>query len=119
MTAPASAPAVFRKKLAKVLALLASDQAGERDAAGQAASRMVSQAGLTWQQVMNPPAIEKALPELGVWRKTVAELLQHRGSLRTWEIGFLTDLPGFRRVSTKQRYVLKEIASRVLQRGAP
>jgi hypothetical protein len=27
---------------------------------------------------------------------------------------FIADLPGFRRISTKQRYVLKEIADRVL-----
>ena len=35
----------------------------------------------------------------------------------TWEPGFVRDLPGFPRLSTKQRYILKEIADRVLKRG--
>jgi hypothetical protein len=107
-----------RTKLGKLLGMLGSDHAGERDAAALAAHRMVVRAGLTWPQVIKPPAIERALPELGTWRQTVAECLAQPGSLRRWEIGFLRDLPGFRRLSTKQRYVLKEIADRVLRRAA-
>ena len=109
-------PATQRAKLAKVLALLGSDHAGERDAAALAAHRLVTQAGLTWQHVIKPPAIERALPELGTWRQTVAECLAQPGSLRPWEVGFLRDLPGFRRLSVKQRSCLKEIADRVLGR---
>jgi hypothetical protein len=55
----------------------------------------------------------------GTWRTTVAECLSHPGSLRKWEIGFLQDLPEFHRISVKQRYVLQEIARRVLGRSEP
>jgi hypothetical protein len=67
---------------------------------------------------IEPPAIEKALPELGTRRQTVAQCLERPGALKPWELGFLRDLPGFRRLSTKQRCVLKEIADRVLAREA-
>lgn len=113
----ASLPAADRTKLAKLLALLASDRPAERDAAGLAAHRLVQRVGLSWRQVLQPPAIEKRLPELGTWRQTVRDCLARPGDLRPWERSFLADLPGFRRLSTKQRYVLKEIADRVLRRG--
>ena len=105
-------------KLAKLLAMLGSDHAGERDAAALAAHRIVVSAGLTWKQVVTPAPIEKPLPDLGTWRATVARCLEHPGSLRPWEVSFLRDLPAFRRLSVKQRYCLKEIADRVLKREA-
>ena len=111
-------PVASRTRLAKLLGMLGSDHAGERDAAGLAAHRLVTMAGRTWSDVLNPPAIDKKLPEFGTWRQTVAECLDQPGSLRKWEVGFLHDLPKFRRLSTKQRYVLKEIADRVLRRAA-
>ena len=114
MTALAKAD---RIKLAKVLALLDSDKEGEALAAARAAARLVRERGATWRQVIEPAAIEKTLPELGTWRATVARCLECRGSLRAWEVGFLRDLPAFQRLSTKQRYVLKEIADRVLWSG--
>ena len=111
-------PAEARTRLAKLLGLLGSYHAGERDNAAVAAHRLVTQAGVTWRQVVTPPPIEKKLPELGTWRQTCAQLLSQPGSLRKWEVGFLQDLPGFRRLSVKQRYVLKQIADRVLGRAA-
>jgi hypothetical protein len=107
-----------RAKLAKVLGLLDSDREGEALAAARAAARLVKQRGIGWAQVLEPPPIEKTLPELGTWRQTVARCLERPGSLRSWEVGFLRDLPGFRRLSGKQRYCLKEIADRVLSREA-
>jgi hypothetical protein len=98
--------------------MLGSDHAGERDAAALAAHRLVTQAGLTWRQIVTPAPIEKKLPDRGTWRATVTECLARRGSLRPWEVKFLQDLPGFRRLSVKQRYVLKEIADRALKREA-
>jgi hypothetical protein len=41
-------------RLAKVLARLGSDHDGERAAAGLLASRMVREAGLTWDQLLAP-----------------------------------------------------------------
>ena len=103
-----------RSRLAKILELLGSDHAGERDAAALAAHRFVQQRAMRWRDVVEPAAIEKHLPELGTWRQTAAACLERRGSLRPWEAGFLADLPGFRRLSVKQRYALKTIADRVL-----
>jgi hypothetical protein len=109
-------PAASRAKLRKLLALLDSDKEGERTAAALAAARLVKASGLTWQQILAPKPADHPLPELGTWRETVRDCLARPGSLRPWEIGFLRDLPNFRRLSTKQRYCLKEIADRVLQR---
>lgn len=107
-----------RTKLAKLLGMLSSAHIGERDAAALAANRFLRDRNLTWPQVLKPVAIERSLPELGTWRQTAARCLAQPGSLRPWEVSFLRDLPGFRRLSTKQRYVLKEIADRVLSERA-
>jgi hypothetical protein len=111
-------PATMRTKLAKLLGMLGSDHAGERDAAALAAHRLVVQTGLTWQQVVMLPAVKRE-PLFSTWRATCAELAKRPGDLRPWERKFLADLPGFRGISTRQRYVLKEIADRVLGRDAP
>jgi hypothetical protein len=105
--------AAERRKLIGILGRLGSDHDGERAAAGLLASRLLQSAGLTWSRLLEP-AVEHKLPELGTWRQTAARCLERSGSLRAWEIGFLRDLPGFRRLSVKQRYVLNEIAGRVL-----
>ena len=46
----------IRTTLAKMLGLLGSDHAGERDAAGLAAHRLVTNAGLTWYDVLVGPS---------------------------------------------------------------
>jgi hypothetical protein len=53
-------PAASRTRLAKLLALLGSDHAGERDAAEQAANRLVLKSGLTWEQVLDAPPDDSA-----------------------------------------------------------
>ena len=106
---------IERQRLAKLLGMLGSAHAGERDAAALAAHRLVLQRGLTWLAVVNPAPAEHKPPGYGVWRQTVSELLQRPGMLRPWERTFLADLPNFRRLSTKQRYILAEIADRVLK----
>ena len=110
----AALPATTRTKLAKLLTLLASPHPSERDAAGLEAHQLVAKAGLTWSHVLKPPPVEKALPQLGIWRGTVARCLEKPESLRPWEVSFLRALPDFRRLSVRQRYVLTEIADRVL-----
>jgi hypothetical protein len=107
-----------RTKLVKLLALLGSDHAGERDAAGMAAHRLLKQRGMTWEDALSPRAVERRLPEMGTWRRTVALVLESGRYIRPWEREFLTDLPKFRRLSVKQRYVLSEIAKRVLGESA-
>ena len=102
-------------KLGKVLPLLGSDQAGERDAAALAASRILKAAGLGWDDLLrSPEPIEHREPLLGVWRQTCAELAKRPGALRVWERKFVANLANFARITSKQRYVLKSIADRVL-----
>ena len=103
-----------RVRLVKLLALLGSDHPGERDAAGLAAIRLIQQRGVSWEEVLSPRPLERKLPELGTWRQTVARILASGRWIRAWERSFLTDLPNFQRLSVKQRYVLTEIAKRVL-----
>jgi hypothetical protein len=42
-------------RLARILALLGSDQPGERAAAAEAAHRMVGRLGLRWEDILAPP----------------------------------------------------------------
>ena len=110
-------PAPARTKLAKTLALLGSSHAGERDAAAVAAHRIVTSAGLTWADLIRPREVKRE-PLFSTWRATCAELIRRPSDLRPWERKFVADLPAFPRISTKQRYILSEIAGRVLNRGA-
>jgi hypothetical protein len=103
-----------RTRLVKMLAMLGSDHPGERDAAGLAAHRLLQKRGLTWDDVMSPRPAERRPPEFGVWRTTCVRLMENPLALRAWERTFVSDLPKFPRISTKQRYVLGEIAKRVL-----
>jgi hypothetical protein len=110
-----------RQRLAKLLGLLGSDHAGERDAAGLAAHRLIRDRGLIWSDViLGPPGIVAAANRNAVetWRQTVADCLRQPGSLRSWEHDFLRSLTGFARISRKQRYVLAQIADHVLRRAA-
>jgi len=109
-------PAASRSKLAKLLGMLGSDHGGERDAAALAVARLVKAAGLTWAQILAPVPVKRE-PLFSTWRATCAELAKRPGDLRAWERKFVADLPAFPRISTKQRYILGEIAERVLTRG--
>jgi hypothetical protein len=111
-------PTTARARLSKLLGLLGSDQAGERDAAVLAATRLLERSGLRWPEILSLPQPPKREPLLSTWRTTCAELSKRSGDLRPWERKFVADLPAFPRISTKQRYVLKEIADRVLGRDA-
>jgi hypothetical protein len=90
----------------------------ERDAAAAAAIRILDRRGLTWAAVIAEPPPVKHKPLYSTWRTVCAELAKRPGDLRPWERRFVADLPNFPRISTKQRYVLAEIAQRVLQRSA-
>lgn len=103
------------ERLGKVLGLLGSEHDGERAAAAAKAHSMLVASGLTWSDlakaVVRKP--ERKMPEMGTWRATCRECLDHARDLRAWEREFLTDLPKFPRISTKQRYCLNEIAIRL------
>jgi hypothetical protein len=103
-----------RTRLAQLLRLLGSDFSGERDAAGLMAHKMIQAKGLDWLEVIDPAPATKAPSEIVTWRQTCVELQKRSGDLRAWERGFVANLPRFQRLSTKQRYILAEIATRVL-----
>jgi hypothetical protein len=103
-----------RSRLVKLLGMLASDHAGERDAAGLAANRLLKQRGVSWSDALAPQPVERRLPEMGTWRATCRRLMEDPRALRPWERTFVAELPNFGRISVKQRYVLNEIAKRVL-----
>lgn len=105
-------PVSDREHLARLLGLLGSDFAGERDAAGLAAARFVKQRGLTWHDVLdvaNQPERTKAAG----WRDLVAQCRAQPGCLRPWERDFLCSLHGFPRCSPKQAAILRSIAERL------
>jgi hypothetical protein len=106
-----------RARFVKTVALFKSPVDGEKLAALAAADRILTAAGLTWADLVKPRDIVRE-PQFSIWRKTCAELMERSGSLRPWELGFVRDLPNFPRLSSKQRYILNEIADRVLKRGA-
>jgi hypothetical protein len=106
-----------RLRLCKLLGMLGSDHAGERDAAGLAAHQLIRKRGLTWQDALIRES-PKREPLFSTWRTTCAELMKRPGDLRPWERKFVTDLPAFPRISTKQRYILFEIYDRVTKREA-
>lgn len=107
-------PPAERTKLQKLLALVDSDREGERLAAVHHATRLLQRHGLRWSEVLSLPQPPKREPLFSTWRQTCAELAQRPGDLRPWERKFVADLPGFPRISTKQRYCLATIAERVL-----
>jgi hypothetical protein len=106
-----------RQKLSRILALLDSDQVGERDAAVLAATRLLQRHRMRWSELLTIPPTQVREPLYSTWRKTCARLMEQPGRLRPWERSFVADLPRFPRISTKQRYVLCEIADRVLGSG--
>jgi hypothetical protein len=108
-----------RAKLIGILGMLGSDHDGERANAARMADRLLRQHGLTWGDVLAPRPQEKMMPLMGTWRTKCADLLERRGDLRPWEERFVADLPKFRRLSVKQRYVLDEIVARVLGDKTP
>ena len=113
-----------RTKLARILALLASDQPGEVVAAAHAANRMVKAAGLSWSDVLTGFPVEPPISRPG-WTAppTVDHMAdvrmcqRHFNSLTTWEMGFVSDLAQRRSVTQRQREVLAAIAAKVRTAG--
>ena len=114
-----------RQRLAKLLAMLGSAHAGERDAAGLAAQRLVQQHGITWQDVLASPKIEYRQAEQAdtdyaaqaaraAWRKTVKACLEHPDEMTQWETHFLRDIWHRRGLTSRQHEVLNDIAEKVL-----
>jgi len=109
MSAPACLAPRDRERLVSVLNLLSSDKAGERDAAGLAACRLLRARGLGWSDVVVLPA--KSADDTVPWRSVVEQCLASP-HCTPWERSFLESLCGFRRLSEKQHAVLSRIAAK-------
>lgn len=82
-----------RTKLARVIALLASDQPGERDAAVLAATRMLKAAGMRWEELAQdvPPtmpeatqaALDAAMERVRFWKGQAEQANRVADGLRT------------------------------------
>jgi len=128
-----------RRKLARVLELLSSDHPGERQAAAEAAHRLVREAGARWEDIIliNPQPSQRPTrhpsprrsPTSGYryarwrdWRSAAGACWRHRRLLNAWEEDFVANLIRFDRLSDKQDPILRRLADRVsvfLDGGAP
>ena len=105
-----------RQRLARVLGMLGSDHAGERDAAGLAATRILRDRGITWAQVLEPPRWQERLPreppQTPPERSDIAVALSAFDRLTEWERGFVVSLRARHRISPRQAEILREIAAK-------
>lgn len=104
-----------RERLVKLLGLLGSSFAGERDAAGQAAVRLLRERGLQWSDVIAAPNCQTSDNfHPSDWRDDVETAIHNFSQLTPWEQSFVVSLRGYRRrLSPKQSALLREIARKV------
>jgi hypothetical protein len=115
-------------KLVKVCGLLASDQAGERAAAALQASRILLNAGTTWQDVIgqaqaccgrnHPEKPQKTGGFASAHAPLAAWALRFRANLTPWECSFLEEIRRRSRLSAKQAAILERIVAGLRQGGA-
>jgi hypothetical protein len=108
---------VERTKLAKMLGMLGSDHAGEREAAAHAATSFLKARGLCWEDVLSPPSSgDQGLYDLaGRWREAAATCaLRGAGILTPWEFDFARNLVSFSRCTDKPLGVLRRLIDKVL-----
>jgi hypothetical protein len=75
------APAADR--LAKILGLLGSDHSGERDAAAQAAHKLVRGLGLSWADVIHASPPPDHAPRIRSWRADDSAMMRKASSILT------------------------------------
>lgn len=108
-----------RRRLVGVLGLLASDQDGERAAAGLLATRLLRSAGATWEEVIPEKSgqLGHSIPTPSGWRTDLALTQRQVRFLRAWEQNFVSSLVTVRAPSQKQQAILREIAGSLRARG--
>lgn len=122
MSAAASAQ-IDRRRLARVLGMLGSAHDGEVAAAGRRAAAIVRDAGISWQDLLDPPAPQAPwfpTPPLDADAIIDAALTQP-ARLTEWECNFVRSLAGRRPrvISERQRGVLARIAGKINLRRRP
>jgi hypothetical protein len=91
--------------LSRLLEMLGSDHAGERDVAGRKAHALVRSHGLTWKQVLLPKPVSKI-------DQMVEFALRYPEYCSQHEWDFVTNIAGKTALSEKQRIWLEQIFHR-------
>ena len=103
-------------RLAKLLGMLGSDQAGERAAAAAKADQLIRQHGLQWADVVAPATASTSDTSV---ESIIDFALAHGRSLLTdWEVDFLHGVRSQRKpVTQNQIRKLRQIAEKVASKG--
>jgi hypothetical protein len=127
-------PEKARDDLGKILGLLESEHAGERDAAVCAATRLLERHGLRWCEVLSAASVT-VIPQTGPrweepprpdptdppgggsWRDIAARCGQFPQHLDEWESQFTEGLGRFPKLSPKQYSKLSAIVRRLRAMG--
>jgi hypothetical protein len=107
-------------RLAKLLGMLGSSHDGERASAALKADQLVRQHGMTWRDLVFrviapalPPPPPRVWLERGNLTPDVALMcLAWTDPLTGWEIEFLRSIGGRRRLTDKQKSVLRRIVEK-------
>jgi hypothetical protein len=124
----AAMPAPERDKLAKLLALIGSDQVGERDNAISAATRLLDRHRLRWSEILSIAHVEVRAQDRpcreppsrncgGDWRSVAVACGRYPHLLNRWEAEFISGLPRFPRLSAKQSATFTGIVTRLRTAG--
>jgi len=90
--------------------MFGSDHIGERDTAARTAHQMITDHGMTWEELFTPARIwEEGLTD----RATARQCLMWPSALTDWEFDFLQKLAGLDQISPKQMSHLYRIAEKV------
>lgn len=112
-----------RRRLAGVLARLASDHAGEREAAALLATRLVKDRDVTWLDVLQPDPLGHKPGAADPWHNAdpgsdLGLCQRHAGRLNAWEQEFVWSVARARRRTPSQSRKLAEIADALRRSGA-
>jgi hypothetical protein len=108
---------VDRELLAKICGMLGSAHDGEIAAAGRAANALVASAGLTWQQILDPPPSEPSV--IADRHALIRACIAHWHDLLTWERLFVEAIQAQRKpLGLLQRQLLASLAKIAAARAA-
>lgn len=108
------------ERLAKIAGLLGSDQVGEVFNAASAATRILREHGMTWENLVLRPQVIIRIPAEAQcqraqpgWRVDVADCQARPDLLSKWEREFLESVRARRSLTEKQAAILARLVQRV------
>jgi len=112
-------PHDLRTRLSKIAGRMGSEFDGERAVAAQMATKLLRDAGLTWEDVISAPVRPAPRPPRRHWRgglvgaALAAQCATFPEALSAWERDFLASVSRRWKLSDKQRRTLNIIAQKV------